>query len=196
MTEIHIFCDGCTIDNGREDASGGIGIWSDHDNMDVNVSEKCHFQDDEGLAIPSTNQKCELYAVLRTLQLIKNDLQKGYTNNSDVRDSETGRHSYSENCRYVIFTDSEYSIKCVTEWIKKWKLNGWKTYNKKPVKNRELIVGIDKLLSLIGDRITFKHIRAHTIDNISVYSVIDKNELHLQIGNRNADILSRRGAFL
>ena len=37
-----------------------------------------------------------------------------------------------------IYTDSKYLKDGITIWIKKWKLNGWKTSNKKNVKNSDL----------------------------------------------------------
>ena len=52
----------------------------------------------------------------------------------------------SNNEFYVIISDSEYSIKSMREWIHNWKNNGWRTYSKKPIKNKELIVEIfDKI---------------------------------------------------
>lgn len=41
-----------------------------------------------------------------------------------------------------IYTDSKYSIKCLTEWHNAWKRRGWTTSLGKPVKNRELIEAI------------------------------------------------------
>ena len=38
----------------------------------------------------------------------------------------------------TIFTDSTYVKNGITEWIKKWEKNGWKTASKKPVKNKDL----------------------------------------------------------
>lgn len=37
-----------------------------------------------------------------------------------------------------LFTDSKYVKQGITEWISKWKLNGWKNAQKKPVKNADL----------------------------------------------------------
>ena len=47
---------------------------------------------------------------------------------------------------YNIYTDSAYSLGCVTDWFKTWRLNGWKTAKGTPVANRELIEEILKLL--------------------------------------------------
>ena len=46
-----------------------------------------------------------------------------------------------------IYTDSKYVKSGITEWIHNWKKNGWKTANKKEVRNRELWTELD--LSLI-----------------------------------------------
>ena len=43
-----------------------------------------------------------------------------------------------------IFTDSKYLKDGIERWILNWKKNGWKTSNKKPVKNKDLWVQLDK----------------------------------------------------
>ena len=40
--------------------------------------------------------------------------------------------------RLVITTDSVYVVKGVTEWIRRWTRNGWRTSDRKPVANRDL----------------------------------------------------------
>jgi ribonuclease HI len=44
-----------------------------------------------------------------------------------------------------IHTDSQYVKNGITEWIFNWKKNGWKTANKKPIKNKELWLKLDEL---------------------------------------------------
>ena len=41
-------------------------------------------------------------------------------------------------CKVLLSTDSTYVKDGITEWIHKWKQNGWRTANKKPVKNADL----------------------------------------------------------
>jgi ribonuclease HI len=41
-------------------------------------------------------------------------------------------------CEITLTTDSEYVRKGITEWLANWKRRGWKTANKKPVKNQDL----------------------------------------------------------
>ena len=47
-----------------------------------------------------------------------------------------------------IYTDSKYVMDGITNWINKWKLNGWKTANKKVVKNSDLWKELDKKTNL------------------------------------------------
>jgi ribonuclease HI len=46
-----------------------------------------------------------------------------------------------------IYTDSQYVRGGVTEWMKGWKRNGWKTSDKKSVKNQDLWEQLDKLIA-------------------------------------------------
>ena len=52
---------------------------------------------------------------------------------------------FSESTELEIFTDSKYVMDGITEYIKKWKINGWKTASKKPVKNTDLWKQLDDL---------------------------------------------------
>ena len=52
---------------------------------------------------------------------------------------------FSESTKIEIFTDSKYVMDGITDYIKKWKVNGWKTASKKPVKNSDLWKQLDEL---------------------------------------------------
>ena len=52
---------------------------------------------------------------------------------------------FSESTEIEIFTDSKYVMDGITEYIKKWKVNGLKTASKKPVKNSDLWKQLDDL---------------------------------------------------
>lgn len=72
----------------------------------------------------TTNNRMELTAVIEALKALKKE------------------------CDITIYTDSRYVMDGVQEWMPNWKLNGWKTTNKKsPVKNVELWQILDSLLS-------------------------------------------------
>ena len=67
----------------------------------------------------TTNNRMELMAAIKTLQAL------------------------TEPCEVDLYTDSEYVMKGITEWIHGWKRNGWKTAAKKPVKNADLWQRLD-----------------------------------------------------
>jgi ribonuclease HI len=47
-------------------------------------------------------------------------------------------------CRVSLTTDSQYVREGITKWIHGWKKNGWKTADRKPVKNAELWQALDE----------------------------------------------------
>ena len=69
----------------------------------------------------TTNNRMELTAVIRALEALK------------------------QPSRVLLYTDSQYVQKGIQQWIHSWKRNGWKTADKKDVKNKELWVELDEL---------------------------------------------------
>jgi ribonuclease HI len=49
-------------------------------------------------------------------------------------------------CQVDLYTDSQYLRRGITEWIHKWKRNGWRTADKKPVLNIDLWQRLDEAL--------------------------------------------------
>ena len=145
---LFVYTDGACQNNGRKNARAGIGIYCEH----FEISEKFPYA-------KHTNQRAELFAILVALEMIiENKLLSKYT----------GVH---------LFTDSQYSIKCCTEWIHKWIATEWK----KPVKNREFIEPIFSILQE-HSKIKLFHIKAHT----------GLTDQHSQ-GNEKADNLATQG---
>ena len=64
-----------------------------------------------------------------------------------------------------IFTDSKYVKSGITEWIHNWKKNGWKTANKKNVKNIELWKELDFLSNQF--EINWNWVKAHSTDKLN-----------------------------
>ena len=77
-----------------------------------------------GGAMLTTNNIMELTAVIEALKIIKKE------------------------SKMIITTDSKYVKNGITDWINNWKVKGWKTANKKPVKNKELWIQLDDLTNL------------------------------------------------
>jgi len=69
----------------------------------------------------TTNNRMELTAVIRALEALK-------------------RH-----CSVKVYTDSQYVQKGISEWLPAWKARGWKTADRKPVKNDDLWRELDVL---------------------------------------------------
>jgi ribonuclease HI len=114
--------------------------------------------------LPLTNQRAELYAIYKALKKITGLLQ-------------------FDNIH--VYSDSEYSIKSLTIWIKSWKKNGWKSSSGKPVENQDIITNIDVILKEHKGKIKFSHVRAHT----------GKTDPQ-SIGNQKADQLANIGSRL
>ncbi|MFF9348913.1 ribonuclease H [Streptomyces sp. NPDC014734] len=68
--------------------------------------------------------------------------------------------------------DSQYAMNAVTKWLPGWKRNGWKTSAGKPVANRELVMGIDDLLT--GRSVTFVYVPAHQVDGDPLNALADQ----------------------
>ncbi len=64
-----------------------------------------------------------------------------------------------KNSEIIIYTDSKYVKNGITEWIKKWKLNNWKSANKRPVKNKDLWIKLDN--SCQKHKVSWKWVKAH-----------------------------------
>ena len=89
----------------------------------------------------TTNNRMELLAAIMSLKKIKT--------NSEV----------------VIFTDSIYVKNGITEWMKNWKKNRWKNSSKKPVKNKDLWVKLDKLCE--ANRVSWKWVKGHSTNEFN-----------------------------
>ena len=64
-----------------------------------------------------------------------------------------------------IFTDSKYVKSGITEWIYNWKKNGWKTADKKEVKNKNLWTELDDLSNAFD--IEWIWVKAHSTDELN-----------------------------
>jgi ribonuclease HI len=60
----------------------------------------------------------------------------------------------------IVTTDSKYVMNGITTWIESWKRNGWRTANKKPVKNGELWQQLDELNQ--GLSVTWEWVKGHS----------------------------------
>jgi ribonuclease HI len=64
-----------------------------------------------------------------------------------------------EQCEVVLSTDSQYVRQGITQWIHNWKKRGWKTADKKPVKNVDLWQRLD--IALGQHQIKWEWVKGH-----------------------------------
>ena len=95
-----------------------------------------HEKELSGAEPQTTNNRMELTAVIRALEALK-------------RPTEAR-----------IYTDSEYVRRGITEWVKNWKARGWKTADRKPVKNQDLWERLDALAA--GHKIDWRWVKGHS----------------------------------
>lgn len=99
----------------------------------------------------TTNNRMELQAVIEALKALK------------------------RRCRVIVHTDSQYVQKGMNEWMAGWKQRGWRTADKKPVKNADLWQELDTLVQ--EHELTWRWVRGHAGDP----------------GNERADQLANQG---
>ncbi len=101
--------------------------------------------------------------------------EKDTTNNRmELRAAIEALSILNRQCDVVLTTDSQYVRKGVTQWLKNWKRNGWKTAAKAPVKNADLWQQLDQLIT--GHSIDWRWVKGH--------SGHPENELADQLANR------------
>ncbi len=70
-----------------------------------------------------------------------------------------GLSALKRSCNVKVFSDSQYVIKGMTEWLVQWKARGWKTADKKPVKNEDLWKRLDELCA--KHRVSWEWVKGH-----------------------------------
>ena len=87
----------------------------------------------------TTNNRMELQAVIAALRVL-------------------GSMSLGDE-KVTLYTDSQYVQKGITEWIRNWKRNFWRTSDKKPVKNQDLWQELDALAASLP--VTWAWVKGH-----------------------------------
>jgi len=108
----------------------GVGGWGAILKYDNSIKEI------NGFSKQTTNNIMELTAVIKSLKQL------------------------NRACNIIITTDSIYVKNGITEWVHNWKKNGWKTANKKPVKNKSLWLELDDLVT--KHKIQWEWIKGHS----------------------------------
>ncbi|WP_088345400.1 MULTISPECIES: ribonuclease HI [Rhodomicrobium] len=80
-------------------------------------------------------------------------------NRMELRAATEALTALKRSCRAELHTDSQYVRKGITEWINKWKANGWKTASKEPVKNADLWKLLDE--ARMRHKIDWRWVKGH-----------------------------------
>jgi ribonuclease HI len=131
---MRIFTDGACSNNGRPGAKAGYAVWVP-DARHLSCSGRLPETD------PQTNQRAELTAIHRAIVMM----------------DEGGFHTED----LVLYTDSDYSINCLTKWLSGWVSRKWKTAEGKDVLHQDLIKDTSSRLAKFKSH-RFIHVRAHT----------------------------------
>ncbi len=105
---------------------------------------------------------CVLIASTGAEKHISEPIEGGTNNVSEILAAAIGLEALKEPCDVVIYTDSQYVIKCMTEWVMGWKRRGWKTQNKGDVKNKTHLVRLDKMCRL--HNVEWEWVKGHSGD--------------------------------
>jgi ribonuclease HI len=125
---IHIFTDGAYSAKTKR---SGFGVWFTPPQFEaLSVSQS--------LTDGTTNQEAELTAIITALTIVSQKLPR--------------------DLPVTVWTDSDYSMKCLTVYIKKWNKHGWTTSSGSEVKHKELIQRGANLLAALQDRVTLRHL--------------------------------------
>ena len=154
-TILRVYTDGSCIGNKKFGTRGGMGLYftdNEHPNLSLAYPKS--------LVIPPTSNRCELLAV--TYALIIHNI-------------------WFRSTHCTIYTDSEYTIKSLTEYCDIWTQNGWRKTNGESVKNTDLLIPMSTIFNK-SPNINFQHVRAHT-------RLFDENSLNINI----ADAFARKG---
>lgn len=143
---------GCRGNGVIDNPKAGIGCYLEGENLEpIYLKEKLNFE-------PNTNNKAEIYATIKGLELVNKKINLDCFIKNDL----------------MIYTDSAYTLNGITNWINNWKLNGWQTSKKEPVKNRELWIELDSILERTRENfnIEFKKVKGH--NGIKGNEIVDR----------------------
>lgn len=96
-------------------------------------------------------------------------------NRMELMGAISALEALKRHCQVRLHTDSKYVMQGITEWIGNWKKRGWKTADKKPVKNEDLWRKLDALV--VQHEIEWIWVKGHAGHE----------------GNERADVLANRG---
>ncbi|HET6545374.1 MAG TPA: ribonuclease HI [Rhodanobacteraceae bacterium] len=80
-------------------------------------------------------------------------------NRMELMAAIVGLEALKRPCRLLLVTDSQYVQRGVEEWLPRWQANGWRTGDRKPVKNRDLWERL--AVAVARHQVRWKWVRGH-----------------------------------
>ncbi len=109
------------------------------------------------------NPGCGGYGVVLVHGDHRKELSLGFrrtTNNRmELLGAIVGLEALKQSCRVTLTSDSQYLRQGITQWIRNWKRNGWRTASKAPVKNADLWKRLDEAAG--RHEVEWKWVRGH-----------------------------------
>ena len=94
-------------------------------------------------------------------------IENGTNNIGELSGIKKLIENFSDKKYQIIISDSEYGLKCFREWIYNWSKNGYKTYSKKPISNKELICETYEKIKNSGKVIFFMWVKGHNSNSFN-----------------------------
>ncbi len=140
-SQFHIFTDGSCLNNGKKGAKASYAIvvlgTSETGPPAQEIATPLHVSE------PQTNQRAELMAIKVAV---------------DVCNKE---NLWKKADKVIFWTDSQYALKCITEWGPGWRAKGWKKRDGKPIEHLDILRPLIELKAEKGPKFSLRYVEAH-----------------------------------
>ncbi len=140
-TVYNIFTDGACPNNGKRGAKASYSIvflgLSESGPPLLEIAQPVPPQE------PQTNQRAEISAIYQAVQIVQE------------------KNLWKEANKICFWTDSQYAIKCITEWGPGWQAKGWKKRDGKPIEHLDLLKPLIQLRAEKGPKFSLRYVEAH-----------------------------------
>ena len=139
--QFHIFTDGSCLNNGKKGAKASYAVVilgpTEQGPPQHEFARSLHVGDQH------TNQRAELTAIKEAVAYCDN------------------HNTWKQADRIVFWTDSQYALKCITEWGPGWRAKGWKKRDGKPIEHLDILRPLIELKMDKGPKFSLRYVEAH-----------------------------------
>lgn len=140
-SQFNIFTDGSCLNNGKKGAKASYAVVilgpTEQGQPQAEFANTLHVNDQH------TNQRAELTAIKEAV-------------------AYCDKHSIWKQADKIVFwTDSQYALKCITEWGPGWRAKGWKKRDGKPIEHLDILRPLIELKLEKGPKFSLRYVEAH-----------------------------------